>query len=426
MKSMKLLIIPKPVMNRELAVESYCFRFIKADDYFNLHRKGFYDGTIVSPCIDVLEMVGLESFTNGLPIFVPITNLTLLTNVEQQFLQPPNKVIFLLNEKTLPESHYIEHIKKLKKLGYCIALDNISDYKKMKPIIELCDFIFISCANSDYTKVLDMLNREYTHLSYVATDVNDMELFEQIKNDRFNLFEGKFYCVPITKGNKNIAPVKANRVQLLNIVRNEDFEIADVVKIVLQDPSLSISLLKFVNSPYLGLAQKISTIQHAASMMGQSELRKWVTTAISNTLALDKPNEISKLSLMRAKFAENLAGCFEMGVYAQSLFLMGLFSILDVALDVPMKEALKVVTVSDNIYNALVYKEGSFSKILDFILTYESANWEEVYKLMILNNLEVEEVFDAYINAVGWYGTIIAAANMEDTEIVDNTEIVTG
>ena len=422
---MKLLIIPKPVLNNELAVESYCFRFQKADEYLNTQKAGFYDGIINSPCLDVLEKVGLESFTNGQSIFVPINNFTLLTDLNKQSLDSTDKIIFLLSAKISTEEHYIERIKILKEHGFRIALEPLSDifkYDEIKPILELCNYIFINCMTADYREILQKLTIEYGHLLYVATDVNDLHTFIKIKNEGFNLFEGKFYCTPVTHGNKTISPIKVNYIQLLNIVRNEDFEIADVVKIVLQDASLSISLLRFVNSPYLKLSQKIRTIQHAAAMMGQGELRKWVTTAISSTLVSDKPDEISKLSLMRAKFAENLAGCFEMGVHAQSLFLMGLFSILDVALDVPMNEALKEVTVSDNIYNALVYMEGSFSKILNFILQYESAEWDEVYRLMIINNLNVEDIFEAYINAVSWYGSIISYIDdAEEDEIVEET-----
>lgn len=405
---MKLFIIPKPVLNHEMVVMSYFFRFQKANEYLSNHPARIFDGAMSSPCLDILKMVGFKGFTNGLPIFVPLNKVTLLTDIERQCPEPPDKIIFLLNEKTLPEEPFIRSMKRLRDLGYRLALEDVSNYAEMSPVIELCDFIFISCTTENYKEALNSLTRRYRHLSCIASDVNDMDIFGQIKYKGFHLFEGKFYSGPVTKGQNTIAPIKVNRIQLLNIVRNANFEIEEVVKVVGQDPSLAISLLKFVNSPYLGLSQKIKTIQHAVAMLGQKEVRKWVTTAVSGALADDKPDEITRLSLMRAKFAENLAVHFEMAVHASSLFLMGLFSILDAVLEMPMGEALKIVAVSDKIHDALVYMKGDFSKVLSFIYAYETADWNEVYRLIIIYSLNVEDVFNAYIDTVRWYGSIIS------------------
>jgi EAL and modified HD-GYP domain-containing signal transduction protein len=250
-------------------------------------------------------------------------------------------------------------------------------------------------------------------MSFIAADVHDMSLFTQLQRERYHLFEGNFYSVPLPKGYNTLAPVKVNSIQLLNLIRNEDFEIDEVAKIVGQDPSLSISLLKFINSPYLGLSSRVKTIQHAVAMLGQKEVRKWVTTAVSGALASDKPDEITKLSLMRAKFAENLAPHFEMAIDAQSLFMMGLFSILDVVLDMPIEKALEIVAVSEKIADALINRGGDYGNIMMFITVYETANWNEVSRLMVINKIEPEQVFEAYIGAAQWYGSIMAAENQE-------------
>jgi EAL and modified HD-GYP domain-containing signal transduction protein len=142
-------------------------------------------------------------------------------------------------------------------------------------------------------------------------------------------------------------------------------------------------------------------------MLGQREVRKWVTTAVSGALASDKPDEITKLSLLRAKFSENLAASFEMAIHAQSLFLMGLFSILDVVLEMPMYRALEIVKVTEKIAEALIDGTGEYGAVLKFVLAYESADWNEVSRLAVLNRLDVEKIFDAYINAARWYGEVV-------------------
>ena len=138
-------------------------------------------------------------------------------------------------------------------------------------------------------------------------------------------------------------------------------------------------------------------------MLGQRELKKWITTAVMGELCADKPNEITRLSLLRAKFAENLAGVFNIAGQASELFLMGLFSVLDVILDKPMKEALSMVKVSRQIREVLVSGKGELYKVYYFITQYEKANWQEVSRQMILEHIEMPVLYDAYIQTLVWY-----------------------
>ena len=418
---MKLLIVPKPVLSSDLAVLSYCFRYQRGDHYLaDQYPARLFDGIVNLPCLTVLEDIGLEGFTNGLPLFVPLNQFTLLSDVTLQCTQPPDKVIFLLDENTSPEPIFIECIKKLIDVGFRFAVENIKNYTKMRPIIDLCDYIFISF-RFDSEKVsagFPNIRRQFPKHTFVAADVNNIAVFDRIRTSGFDFFEGQFYNIPVTRGHNTIAPVKVNRIQLINIVREEDFAIEEVVKVVSQDPSLSISLLKLVNSPYLGISQKISSIQQAVAMLGQTEVRKWVTTATSGLLAEDRPDELTRLSLMRAKFAENLARHFEMAIHAPGLFLMGLFSILDVVLEMPMKEALNIVSVSENIQDALIYEEGDYYNVLRLVKTYESADWSETNRLIAIHNLDVEDVFHAYINTVKWYSSIAA---LDEESMIEET-----
>ena len=148
---------------------------------------------------------------------------------------------------------------------------------------------------------------------------------------------------------------------------------------------------------------EITSIRHASAMLGQRELKKWINTAVANKLYADKPNEITRLSLLRAKFAENLAPAFSLAAQAPELFLMGLFSVLDLILSKPMEEALKMVQVSKEIREALVDNKGKFAPIMSFITQYECANWQEISRLMILQEIDMEQVNEAYLSSLTWY-----------------------
>ena len=138
-------------------------------------------------------------------------------------------------------------------------------------------------------------------------------------------------------------------------------------------------------------------------MLGQRELKKWITTAVTKQLCADKPSEVARVSLLRAKFAENLAPIFEQAGQSQELFMMGLFSVLDVILGKTMEEALEMLKVSKNISRALIKREGPYSDLYNFLLQYESANWTEVDRIMLLKDMDSDTVYSAYIDTLKWY-----------------------
>ena len=203
--------------------------------------------------------------------------------------------------------------------------------------------------------------------------------------------------MPVTKGEAKVSPLKVNYIELLNIVNEPDFDLTKAADVIGRDTALVISLLKMVN--HMTVNSEITSIRHAAAMLGQKELKKWINTAVTSQLCADRPNEI----MLRAKFAENLATVFEMGGQAGELFLMGLFSVLDLIINKPMEEALKMVKVSKEIEEALIEDKGHFAPVLEFVKQYESANWQEIDRTMLLNHMDSKQVYDAYITALRWY-----------------------
>ena len=136
---------------------------------------------------------------------------------------------------------------------------------------------------------------------------------------------------------------------------------------------------------------------------------RWINTAVTKELCSDKPSEITRLVMIRAKFAENLAKTFELAMQSAELFIMGLFSAIDIMLDKPMQEALDMVVVQGNVRLALLEGKGDYFKVLNFILRYEDADWTEVSRLMVLDNMDMDEVYEAYLSALRWYRDLIPA-----------------
>ena len=186
----------------------------------------------------------------------------------------------------------------------------------------------------------------------------------------------------------------------------DDFDLTKAADIISQDTALIISLLRLANTRSFN--SEITSVRVAVSMLGQKDLTRWIQTTVIEKLCSDKPNEPMRLSLLRAKFAENLAPVFGMAMRSQELFLTGLFSILDIILDCSMEEALSMVRVSGKIRAALLERTGSLAEVLHFIVKYESAEWQEVSRQLVLKNIEIPDVSHAWVSSLQWYAKLIA------------------
>ena len=401
-----MLVTLVPLFDENMAIRAYSL-FTQKTNYFlnpNLLGTGQLDGAARIEGIEVIQSMGMETLSGVSNVFVTVTNMSLFADMSLQCDASNDRIVLLLDHAVKPEPMYLERIRELRAQGYRFGMRKllVQEFQEYTEILKLMDFVFLNHKKVDLTKAKIYFEKLFPHIQICAVEVDDMESFERLKEAAAcPLYEGAFYQLPVTKGDSAVSPLKVNYIELLNTVNKDDFDLTEAADIIGRDPALTISLLKMVNN--MAVNSGITTIRHAAAMLGQRELKKWITTAVVNELCSDKPNEITRLSMLRAKFAENLAKPFGMAGNASELFLMGLFSALDVILDQNMEEALKLVKVSKNIREALLNRVGAYGELYQFMLNYEKANWQEVSRQMILMDIGMEELYDAYIQSLVWY-----------------------
>lgn len=368
-----------------------------------------FDGASSVNGLEIINSMGIETLSTDKDIFVPVSNVSLFSDIPAQCNAPHERVVIFIDRDVKPEDKYINRIKELKDLGYKLAIRKlgINDFEEYKPILNMTDYIFLNFKKIDISKAKIYFGKVYPNIKLIAGNIQTQEEFDTLKADGgFDLYEGSFYRLPVSKNDTDISPIKINYLELLNTVNDPNFELTEAADIIGRDTALVISLLKMVNR--MTVNSEITTIRHAAAMLGQKELRKWITTAVTQQLCFDKPSEIMRLSLLRAKFAENLAPHYEQALKSQELFLTGLFSVLDIMLGKPMDEALGKLTVSKEVSEALIDKKGVFAQVLNMVTQYEAANWQEVSRLMIIEKHEMNDIYSAYINAIEWYRDLFA------------------
>lgn len=401
-----MLVTLIPLFDENIKVSAYSLYTQKANFLLhpNLLGSGSNDGAAQIEGFELILNMGLETLSPAKEIFVPVNEISIFSDIPAQCGLPHEFFVLLLKGNIPCTPMYIDRVKALKEMGYRFAIRKlpVSSYEAYHDLLTLMDYVMLDCEQIDISKARIYFNQVYPDIRLCASNITDTETFDAIRQDKSCcLYEGSFYRLPVTKGTHKVAPLKINYIELMNLVNTEDFDLTKAADIIAHDTALVISLLRMVN--HMAVNSEITSIRHAAAMLGQKELKRWINTAVVNQLCSDKPNEITRLSLLRAKFAENLAPAFELGGKASELFLTGLFSVLDIILDKPMEEALSLVKVSHDIEDALIRQGGIFAEPLYFIKQYEAGNWSEVSRLMILENLDTQTVYDAYIDALKWY-----------------------
>ena len=395
-----------PLFDENTAVRAYSLFAQKQNFLLNpsMLGTGSLDGAGTILGLEVVESLGAGTLADNQEVFVELSKISVFSPIEESCSMPHEKVVLLFDHTIPAETMYIKRLQQLKFMGYKLAIRNlaIEQFQEYAPILKLLDYIMLDYKKINMTAAQNFFSKVYPGLELIAVNVDSLEDFEELsKGKAYSLYEGDFYRLPITKGTTKVAPLKVNYIELLKIVNNPDFELTKAADIIGRDTALVIELLRMVN--HMAVNSEITSIRHAAAMLGQKELKKWINAVVSHQLCADKPNEITRLSLLRAKFAENLAPTFEMAALSNELFLMGLFSVLDIILDKPMKDALSMVNVSKEITEALVNKNGDLARVMDFMIRYETASWSELSRQMILYNIKEGPVYDAYVEALAWY-----------------------
>ena len=396
-----------PLFDEKMTVKAYSLFTQKANMLLNpaLLGTGANDGAGTISGLEVIESMGVDTISRDKEIFVSVNNISLFTDIDEQSKGVPHERLVILTDKSIkPTEMYINRLKELKGSGYKLAIRKlqVNDFEPYKGILLLVDYVFLDNKKIDISKAKIYFSKVYPNVKLVAGNVETADIYDSlVAEGGYTLYEGAFYRLPVTKGVTEVAPLKINYIELLNIVNDADFDLTKAADVIGRDPALVLNLLQLVNK--MSVNSEITSIRHAAAMLGQKELKKWINLAVTNQLCADKPNEITRVSLLRAKFAENLAACFDRAGLASEYFLMGLFSVIDIILDMPMAEALKKVKVSKQIENALVDGKGEFYDVLDFVRQYESANWGEVDRIMLLSNMDSDAVYGAYCSSLTWY-----------------------
>ena len=366
------------------------------------------DGNVATQSVMVNAMLdfGMNKLVSDKRAFINFTEQNLLTRAPK--LLPSETVVVEILENVQPTSEILEVVKELKEAGYKIALDDFVLLPGYEPLIEMADIIKVDfrITNSpeERKKMREILPK---HVRLLAEKIETEEEFQQALTYGYVLFQGYFFCKPTILQKKRLTSNALSKMRLLREINRQNVDFSAITGVISSDTNLVHKLLTYINSAGVGLANHVSNLKQATVLLGASGVRRWVTLVSLQTFSEDKPPELFTLSLMRAKFCELIAAKLKRpGLTADTGFLLGMFSLLDVLLTLPMEEVLKEVNLSDELTDALLGKDNDLRRLLDLVIAYEKGDWDTVIAYCEQENLSPEFLQPTYDNVLEWYNTL--------------------
>lgn len=383
--------------------------------YEILYRSGqvnVYDGIEEDKAsIDVItntfQTFGIDNLTNRKPVFINFTENLIYKEIAT--LIPKELLVVEILESIIPTKKVIKKCRDLKRMGYKIALDDFVDSIEYKPMVILADIIKIDFMNTSKDEISKII-RAYKRLNieFLAEKVETREDFEFAKKMGFKYFQGYFFSKPEIMQSKKILPIKANYLQLINEINKEEISFSKIADIISRDLSLSYNFLKLVNSVAFGIRYKVTGIRQGLVLIGKKEIKRWIYLTLLNDMGSEGPDELTKISLIRARFMELVSKETHYRYYSEDMFIIGLFSLLDVILKKPLKEILYETQTSDIVKEGLLNEDNDINNIYKLILSYEKGQWDQVVLHSNMLNMDMKILTSSYFDSIKWYNDLVS------------------
>jgi EAL and modified HD-GYP domain-containing signal transduction protein len=318
-------------------------------------------------------------------------------------LFPPNLVVVEILETITPDREVIEACRRLKQMGYTIALDDFVDSLAWAPLVALADIIKVDFRLTDRKEQRAIVSRYAgKDIRMLAEKVETQEEYAAGMQMGYSLFQGYFFCRPEIMQHRDLPSSKLAYLELLRAATGPEFNVQELAFKIKHEATLTFRLLRYLNSAGFGLRSEIRSVPHALSLLGERELRKWIAVVSVGVLADGKPDELMTVPLVRGRFCELLAPVAGMADQANDLFLMGLLSVMDAILDQPLDSILAELPVRGEIKEALLARTGLYRLLLEIATAHERADWEKVSSLASEIGMKDERVSALYVSAVDW------------------------
>ena len=377
----------------------------KVFGYELLFRNGLEEAFQADPdnaarsTLDSSLLFGLDALCDGRRAFINCTREVLLKDLIT--LLPSNSTVVEVLENVPADDLVMAACQRLKEAGYLIALDDFAPNDPRESLTDLADIIKVDVRATTRADRLAMMKRYGPwRCRMLAEKVETKDEFREAAIDGFLYFQGYFFRKPELMTAREIPANRINYLRMLEMVSRDELELKEIERVIKGEASVCYRLLRYLNSAAFSSHTEIHSVRHALSMLGEREIRRWVRLVATVGAGQASSSELVLSALVRARFCELLSPRVAAG--DSDLFLLGLLSLMDVIMEIPMAQILESIPIDHESKAVLLGGASRLRPLFQLMLAQESGEWDRASELSRQLHLPESETAEAYAQALVW------------------------
>jgi EAL and modified HD-GYP domain-containing signal transduction protein len=252
------------------------------------------------------------------------------------------------------------------------------------------------------------LARSKSKARIIGSAVNSASQFAELQELGVDLFQGNWFSQPSLIEGQSMRPAQAVILQLINLVRKQATT-AEIEEVLKRDPTLSFNLLRFINSAGFGLRTEVTSFKHAVMLLGLQRLFKWAALLLTTSAQGGAAPAVGATAVVRGRLMELLAAETLPSEVCDHAFVVGVFSLLDTLLGIPLEAALANLALPEAVTTALLQGHGPLAEYLNLTLACETGDDEAFARSAQALNLTEKQVNWAHLQALAWADSLVTA-----------------
>jgi c-di-GMP phosphodiesterase len=367
-----MMFAPKGLNHRFLGRQAILDRKMDLYGYELLFRAGVLNAfsgdaeDATNQTIDSCLLMTACSSSNNL--FVNCTHHALVSMSVK--LLPPRTVVLEILENVPADAELVKACKELKRSGFRIALDDFSAHDDKGELIEIADYVKVDFRASNAgarQEIYQMFRNKKT--TFLAEKIETLAELRTAQAEGNTLFQGYFHSRPEIIVEAQISTIQSVYLQLCAALVESPMDVRKIQHLLLMEPSLCYRLLRVANSAAYGIRYRVSTIQAALNTVGEDAFRKLVSVALASTLSHSAVDRDAEQAIERACFCESLASV--LNERPAELYMLGMLSMMDRILNIPMKQMLELIPIDSRIQEALLGSTKGMGRALELCRYHE-------------------------------------------------------
>lgn len=349
--------------------------------------------------LDRSLLMGIDVLCDGRRAFVNCTKETLVHGLVR--LLPSATTVVEILEDVPADAEVVTACQSLKEDGYLIALDDYVADDPRAPLAEMADIIKVELPLTSEQQRAELVKRYGPwRCRMLAEKIETQGDFVRAREQGFVYFQGYFFRRPEMLSTRVMPANRLNYLRMLQEVSRAELDVPGLERLIKSEASVCYRLLRYLNSAVFGLKNEIHSVRHALSMLGERELRRWVRLVAAVGAGQDKASDLLLSALVRGRFGELMTPHVAHG--ESDLFLLGLLSLIDAMLEMPMAEVLEKISLDHETQAVLLGEPSTLRPVFQLMLAHESGEWEAAAELATNMRLDPEATAAYYWQAQQW------------------------